>query len=291
MGVDHDKEGSKPGATVTPIRPEIQLRDTTPFGITPPGSTPPSSEDEDTWGSSPRRRMQAGEPDYPVRFTANDPNHEEDAATAAAPTGPSADAPHADDELDSTRRLVRQLRSHASSSWRAAAALALIALLGAAVALMNAGAPTASPRAATSNISAAGDQPTAALPSLPNQRPARPTVRRHHSTKTNRRSGAPHAGRQHRRVITRHRPTRTRRSNVVNESHSSQSLPASHVTLPASHVTPVSSPAQPAQTPNDTSPPGSGVQATPSPPTSTPPTAPAGPTGTSALIGPGHCGC
>jgi len=285
MGVDHDTEGSKPGATVTPIRPEVQLGDTTPFGITPPGPTPPSAEDEDTWGSSPRRRMQAGEPtDHPVRLTANDRNHEVDAATGAGPIGPSADGPHADDELDSTRRLVRQIRSHAPSSWRAAPALALIALLGAAVALMNAGAPVARPRAATSNISATGDQPSAALPSLPNQLTARSTVRRHHTTKTNRRSGASHAGRQHRRGITRHRPTRTRRSSTVNESHSSQSSPASH-------ITPVSSPAQPAQTPTSTSPPGSGGQATTRPPTSTPPTAPAGPTGTSALIGPGHCGC
>jgi len=73
MGVDHHTEGTL-GATVTPIRPEIQLGDTTPFGITPPGPTPPSTEDEDTWGSSPRRRMQAGEPtDHPVRLTANDP--------------------------------------------------------------------------------------------------------------------------------------------------------------------------------------------------------------------------
>ncbi len=171
MGGDQDKEGRAPRATVTPIRPEIQLGDTTPFGITPPGPTPPSSDDEDTWGSSPRRRMQAGEPDYPVRLTAKDRNREEDAAAGAAPIGPSVDATHADDELDSNRRLVRQLRSHAPGSWRAAAALALVALLGAAVALMNAGAPVASPRAATSNISATGYQPSAALPSLLNQFP------------------------------------------------------------------------------------------------------------------------
>jgi len=185
MGVDHDTEGSTPGATVTPIRPEIQLGDTTPFSITPPGPSPPNAEDEDTWGSSPRRRMQAGEPsDRSVRLTANDRNREEDAAPGAGPIRPSADAPHADDEFDSARRLVRQIQSHAPGSWRAAAPLALIAMLGAAVALMNAGAPTARPRAATSNVSATGDQPSAALPSLPNQRPARPTVRRHHSTKT-----------------------------------------------------------------------------------------------------------
>ncbi len=172
MGVDHNNEGSKSGATVTPIRPEIQLRDTTPFGITPPGPTPPSADDEDTWGSSPRRRMQASEPvDHPVGLTANDRNREDDAAAGAGPIGPSVDATHADDELDSNRRLVRQLRSHAPGSWRAAAALALIALLGAAVALMNAGAPVASPRAATSNISATGYQPSAALPSLLNQFP------------------------------------------------------------------------------------------------------------------------
>jgi len=286
MGVDHNNEGSKSGATVTPIRPEIQLRDTTPFGITPPGPTPPSADDEDTWGSSPRRRMQASEPvDHPVGLTANDRNREDDAAAGAGPIGPSVDATHADDELDSNRRLVRQLRSHAPGSWRAAAALALIALLGAAVALMNAGAPVASPRAATTNISATGDQPTAALPSLLNQLSTRPTVKRHHSTKTNRRSGAPHAGRQHRRVITRHRPTRTRtrRSSVVHESHSSQSSPATD-------VTPVSSPAQTTQTPT-TSPSSSGGHVDAAPPTSTPPTAPAGPTGTGALIGAGHCGC
>jgi len=248
MGVDHDKEGGKPGATVTPIRPEIQLGDTTPFGITPPGPTPPNADDENTWGSSPRRRMQAGEPTHdPVRLTADDRNHEEHAATGAGPTGPSADATHADNELDSTRRLVRQLRSHAPSSWRAAAPLALIAMLGAAVALMNSGAPTASPRAATSNISATRDQHTAALPSLLNQLRARATVKRHHTTKTNRRSRPPRSGRQHRRVITRHRPTRTRRSSVVHESHSSQSSPASH-------VTPVSSPVQTTQTPTTTSP-------------------------------------
>ena len=211
-------------------------------------------------------------------------NHEEDAATGAGPTGPSADGPHADDEFDSTRRLVRQLRRHAPSSWRAAAALALIAMLGAAVALMNAGAPVARPRGATTNISATGDQPSAALPSLPNQLTARLTVRRHHTTKTNRRTSASRTGRQHRRVITRHRHPRTRRSSVVNESHSSQSSPASH-------VTPVSSPTQTTQTPNSTSPSSSGAHVDATPPTSTPPTAPAGPTGTSALIGAGHCGC
>jgi len=284
MGVDHNNEGSKPGATVTPIRPEIQLRDTTPFGITPPGPTPPNADDENTWGSSPRRRMQAGEPTgHPVRLTANDRDREEDAATGAGPIGPSADGPHADDELDSTRRLVRQIRSHAPSSWRAGAPLALIALLGAAVALMNSGAPVARPRAATTNISATGDQPTAALPSLPNQLTARLTVRRHHTTKTTRRSRPPRSARQHRRVITRHRTTRTRRSSVVNESHSSQSSPATD-------VTPVSSPAQTTQTPT-TSPSSSGGHVDAAPPTSTPPTAPAGPTGTGALIGAGHCGC
>jgi len=285
MGMDHSNKGNMPGATVTPIRPEIQLGDTTPFGITHPGPTPPSSEDEDTWGSSPRRRMQAGEPvDHAVRLTANDRNREEDAATDPGPTGPSADAPHADDGFDSTRRLVRQLRRHASGSWRAAAALALIALLGAAVALMNSGAPVARPRAATSNISATGDQLSASLPSLLNPLSNRSTVRRHHTTKTNHRSGEPRSGRQHRRVITRHRPTRTQRSSVVNESHSFPSLPASH-------VTPVSSPAQTTQTPNSTSPSSSGAHVDATPPTSTPPTAPAGPTGTSALIGAGHCGC
>lgn len=88
MGVDHSKKGSKPGATVTPIRPEIQLGDTTPFGITPPGPTPPSA-DEDTWGSSPRRRMQAGEPtDHPVRLTANNRNAGKTLLRAQGQSGP-----------------------------------------------------------------------------------------------------------------------------------------------------------------------------------------------------------
>lgn len=178
MGVDHNNEGSKPGASVTPIRPQIQLGDTTPFAIAPSGPNRRSADDEGTWGSSPRRRMQAGEPtEHPIRLTAHDPNHAEYAAASAGAIGAPAAAPHPDDELDSTRRLVRQLRSHALGSWRAAARLALIAVLGAAVALMNAGAPVARPRAATTNISATGYQPSAALPSLLNQLSNRSTVR------------------------------------------------------------------------------------------------------------------
>jgi len=281
MGVDHSNEGSKPGATVTPIRPEIQLADTTPFGSAQAGSIPPG-EDADTWGGSPRRRMQAGEPtDRRMSLNADDHDAEESAAAGA---GAPADGTYTEADLDGSQQPIRHPRPRPLGSWRGAASLALIALLGAAVALMSSGASTTSRQAAILTVAAAKHQPPAALSSLLNRLPTRTTVRRPHTTKTKRRSAAYGTTRNHRLAITRHRPSHAQPTRVANGLHRSRSSGATY-------ATPVTSPPQTAQTPSSTSPVSSGGQATATPPTSTPPTAPAGPTGPSALIGAGHCGC
>lgn len=288
MGVDHSQEGSKPGATVTPIRPQIQLSDTTPFGITPPGPTLPS-EDADTWSGSPRRRMQAGGPtDHRIGHKADDRDAEKSAAAGAGAIPPNDT--YADDDLDGTRQAIRHRRPKALGSGRGAAWLGLIALLGAAIALISSGAPTTSPQIASSKLSPATHQPSPALPSPLTQLPTRSTFSRRHATKTNRPRQARRIDRQHDQANIRHPGSQHRASSPANDSHST---PPQTVTDTAPAPAPVASSPQPTQTVNVTS---TGVttssgQADATPPTSTQPTAPAGPTGSSALIGPGHCSC
>lgn len=286
--MDHSQKGRKPGATVTPIRPQIQLADTTPFGITPPGPTLPS-EDADTWGGSPRRRMQADGPtDHRIGHKADDRDVEKSAAAGAGAIPPNDT--YTDDDLDGTRQAIRHRRPKALGLWRGAAALGLIALLSAATALMSSGAPTTSPQIASSKVSPATHQPSPALPSLLTQRPTRSTFSRRHPPKSNRPRQPRRIDRQHDQANIRRHGSQHRASSPANDSYST---PPQTVTYKAAAPAPVASPARPTQTVTvtGTGTTSSGGQAGATPPTSTQPTAPAGPTGSSALIGPGHCSC
>jgi len=94
-------EGSNRGATVTPIRPEVQIADTTPFGASPPEPTVPTAVDDGTWGFSPRRRMCIQEPAEPTAADAEPPTNTD--TVTRAPGQPNTPRPTPAPARSSTR--------------------------------------------------------------------------------------------------------------------------------------------------------------------------------------------
>jgi len=281
--VDHGTGGSEPGATVTPIRPEIQLADTTPFGASSSVPTLPPAVDEGSWGVSPHRRMQVEQPDQPA--TAEPPAA---AASQAARDDPLPDGvpdgTYARDEPAAIRQVARH-QVHGRGAWSSVASLALIALLGGAFAVITA-VHSASPRAALSRPATPSRQRAAALSSLSASRalslPQVATRQRVSRQRSPRRSKL--------------RQTRLRRHITRGETPS----PTTAASQPSAEpvYAPVTQRAQTTQTVNNTS--GtvnntSGTTSDPntsaSPPPAPRPPAPAGPTGSGALLGSGHCSC
>jgi len=278
-------KGNEPGATVTPIRPEIQPADTTPFGASLSAPTLPPTVDEGSWGVSPHRRMQVEEPDQP---TITEP-------PAAAASQPVRDDPLPDGLPDDTYApnepgAIRQAghQVHGRSAWSNVAALALIALLGAAFAVITA-AHSASPRAALPRLATPSRQHPAELSSLPAARAlSQPRAATHQRV-------------THRIPPRRSKLRRTRLRRHITRGAAPSSTTASSQPSSEPVYAPVTQRPQTTETVNGTSsaPNTSGtVNGTTSAPgtsTSRPPsprpTAPAGPTGSGALLGSGHCSC
>jgi len=277
--VDHGMEGREPGATVTPIRPAIQLADTTPFGVSSSAPTLPPAVDEGSWGVSSHRRMRVEEPDQPV--IAEPP--------AAAASQPVRDDPlpdsvpddtYAPDEPGAIRQAGHQV--HGRGAWSNVAALALIALLGAAFAVITA-AHSASPRAALPRLVTPSRQQPAVLSSLPAPRAL----------------SEPHAATQQR--VTRQIPPRrsklrrTRLRYHVTQGEASSSTTATSHPSSEPVYAPTTQQPQTTQTVNGTTGTVNGTSSPPNTSASQPPSprppAPAGPTGSSALLGSGHCSC
>jgi len=280
---DHGIEGRESRATVTPIRPEIQLADTTPFGASSAAPTLPPPVDEGSWGVSPHRRMQAEQPDQPA--IAEPP--------AAAAPQPASDGPLPDgrpddtyvgDEPDAIRQAARR-QVHDRGTRSNVAALALIALLGGAFAVITA-AHSASPRPALPRLATPSRQQPAELSSLPAPRalsqPHAPTHQR-----------VTHQVPRRRAKLRR---TRLRRHIAPGEAPSSTAAGSHPSSEPV--YAPVTQRPQTTQTVNNTSRTVNGTSGTTSDPNTTAsqppsprPPAPAGPTGSGALLGSGHCSC
>jgi len=279
---DHSMEGSNLGATVTPIRPEIQLADTTPFGTSSLPTLPPAV-DEGSWGVSPHRRMQAEEPDQPTIAKPSAAGVSQSARDDPVPDGLPDDT-YARDEPGAIRRAARRL-VHGRGAWSNVAALALIALLGGAFAVITA-AHSASPRAALARLATPSRQQPAVLSSLLAARALSP----------------PHAATRQRvtHQIPRHRAKlrRTRLRRHIAQGAASSSTTAASQPSAEPVYAPVTQRPQTIQRVNGTSSTVNGTSGTTpdpntsaSPPPSPRPPAPAGPTGSGALLGSGHCSC
>ena len=268
-------DGSDGGATVTPIRPEIQLADTTPFVASSLPTLPP---DDGTWGVSHHRRMQAEEPDHPAITEPRVGAASQPAFDDPLPDGLPDDT-YARDEPGAIRQAGRR-QVHGRITWSNVAALALIALLGGAFAVITA-AHNPTPRAPLPRLATLRQQP-AMLSSLPAPRAL----------------SQPHAATQQR--VTRQIPPRrsklrrTRLRYHITQGEAPSSTTATSYPSSQPVYAPTTQRPQTTETVNGTSSAPSTSSApntSASQPPSPRPPAPAGPTGNGALLGSGHCSC
>jgi len=279
---DHGIKGRESGATVTPIRPEIQLTDTTPFGASSSPTGPPAV-DEGSWGVSPHRRMRVEQPDQPA---ITEP-------PAAGASHPARDNPLSDGLPDDTYapdepgaiRPAGRRQVHRRGTWSNVAALALIALLGGAFAVITA-AHSASPRPALPRLATPSRQQPAELSSLPAARTLSQTHAPTHQRVT-------HQIPRRRAKLRRARARPHIARGAAPSSTTAASQPSSEPVY-----APVTQRPQTTQTINGTNGAVNGTSGTTSDPNTTAsqppsprPPAPAGPTGSGALLGSGHCSC
>lgn len=272
---DHGIEGRESGATVTPIRPEIQLADTTPFGASSAVPTFQPAVDESSWSVSPHRRMRAEEPGQPA--SAEPP--------AVAAFEPFRDDPlpdglpddtYAGDEPGAIRQAARR-QLHVRSAWSNFAPLALIALLGGAFAVITA-AHSASLRPALPRLAIPSRQQPAELSSLPAARTLSQTHAPTHQRVTHQ---IPRRRTKLRRARARPHIARGAAPSFTTAASQPSAVPV---------YAPVTQRPQTTQTVNGTNGTSAADTSASQPPPSRPP-APAGPTGSGALLGSGHCSC
>lgn len=164
--MDHGRKGTGPGATITPIRPEIQLADTTPFGASPPEPTVPTAVDDGTWGFSPRRRMCIQEPAEPTAAEAEPPTNTDTVTASAGAAERPATNTYTREQLDENHPYTHRAPIRARSLWRSGAPVALLAaLLGAAFAAFSGSASR--PSVPSSRNASPNAQASAILSSLP----------------------------------------------------------------------------------------------------------------------------
>ncbi len=306
-----DTDREQPIATVTPIRPDIQPGEKTAPG-TPrarPPALPPAgtlSDDDDTWGASPRRRMRADEPDRATGFTPDDtttfgrhgaqvPAREKDVeAIAGAPDQIDANGTYIRDELNGDENLpASEAAPPPHRRWRAVAAVALFLLVGAMIAVLTGGGHASKPRPSSTRV--AQHPATRALTthatklSRRHARTVRHTIRsRKHATQPRRSHPAPAtniaasthstAGNTASQAASANPGGETQAPTGSNEYHPSETPPSSSQSTPAtsSHSTPANTQSTPSM---------AAVASSASQ------THPAGPTGPAAILGPGHCNC
>jgi hypothetical protein len=268
-----DDGEERPGlATVTPIRPGIQLADTTSFGnsafdlLDPaPGDAPP--DEADTWGAHPTRRMRVDDAGTSSTFTADDTTTFGGSAgdgcaidDDAAANTMLADDNHVHNELDHDD-------SHAAS-WRAPAAargrrwgivaVSLAAVLGGGAAVLNTGGHASGARRASARVA---------------QRPATSaTATLAHKPTASHRPTSPHAARPHRRSQGQQHRHSGSRAHVAAASHRSTAVARPTVNSAASST--------PAAVSRDSQTPAAAPSVRPHPSPAT--TAPAAPTHTSS---------
>jgi hypothetical protein len=190
-----DKKRNDDGlATVTPIRPGIEPNNTTALGEGAPALPPldESPDDDGTWGTTPRRRMRADDPDKTTTFTANDTTEFGDPASTRALAVDTAmddettrdvlaDDTYTADEHAHPAARPRRL-STPRRSWRVGS-LALLAVLGAVIGLLTAGShgrPQPPPRQAANRTTTSTPAQTPTNETARHPHPARHTTRPHH---------------------------------------------------------------------------------------------------------------
>lgn len=234
-------EGSNRGATVTPIRPEVQIADTTPFGASPPEPTAPTPVDDGTWGVSPRRRMCIQEPAEPTAADAEPPTNTDTLTSSAGTPEHLAANTYTREQLDENHPYTHRAPIRARSLWRSVTPVALLAaVLGAAFAVFSVS--VSRPSASSSRNASPNAQASAILSSLPAWRASTD----HHSEKVagHRLAHHPRAHRAARRPVMHHASPNTTPSEA--------SSPRSTTTASGTATPPPAIPVYPAPAPTPT---------------------------------------